>query len=81
MDLIFDHVINDIQYSPDDAQWQAAADLFLNPNMNGYGDGGVVYGILLNSRGGAVMGFGNAPSTSTNAIVRNVSIHCASPIC
>merc|ERR1712176_1521394 len=30
---------------------------------------------LLNSRGGAVMGFGNAPSTSTNAVVRNVSIH------
>jgi len=75
MDLIFDHVIHDVQYSSDDAQWNAAADLFLNPNINGYGDGGVVYGILLNSRGGAVMGFGNAPSTSTNVIVRNVTIH------
>ena len=35
----------------------------------------VVYGILLNSRGGAVMGFGNAPSKSTRAVLDNVYIH------
>ena len=75
MDMIYHYVINDIKYDEDDEQWLRAKDLFLNPNENGYGDGGVVYGILLNSRGGAVMGFGNAPSQSTNAIIDNVYIH------
>ncbi len=36
-------------------RWKKAKDLFINPNINEYGDGGVVYGILLNSRGGAII--------------------------
>ena len=70
MDMESDHVA---ESDADDATWQADADL--KPNPEGCGDGGVVYGVLLNSRGGAIMCFGNAPSTSTNAVVRNVSIH------
>ena len=78
MDMIYNHVINGYEYNENDIdydRWLTASDLFINPNENGYGDGGVVYGILLNSRGGAVMGFGNAPSQSTNAIINNVYIH------
>ena len=77
MDMVYNYVMNDVQYdgTEDDAEWQRAKDLFINPNENGYGDGGVVYGILLNSRGGAVMGFGNAPSVSSNAVIDNVYIH------
>eukprot|EP00484_Ammonia_sp_Unknown_P020063 CAMPEP_0197030868 /NCGR_PEP_ID=MMETSP1384-20130603/10007_1 /TAXON_ID=29189 /ORGANISM="Ammonia sp." /LENGTH=1847 /DNA_ID=CAMNT_0042460297 /DNA_START=328 /DNA_END=5871 /DNA_ORIENTATION=- len=81
MDMVYNHVINGYEYSAeqdgdeDYQRWLKASDLFMNPNENGYGDGGVVYGILLNSRGGAVMGFGNAPSQSTNAVIENVNIH------
>ena len=82
MDMVYDHVIHGVEYDDDDDlddesqnRWIAARDLFVNPNENGYGDGGVVYGILLNSRGGAVMGFGNAPSKSTRAVLDNVHIH------
>lgn len=78
MDMVYHHVIDGVNYENDADQaerWQKVSDLFINPNENGYGDGGVVYGILLNSRGGAVMGFGNAPSQSTNAVVSNVTIH------
>ena len=80
MDMVYNHVINGYEYNEDNDgdeydRWLKASDLFINPNENGYGDGGVVYGILLNSRGGAVMGFGNAPSQSTNAIIENVYIH------
>jgi len=75
MDMVYFHVIDGVEYDDTDEQWMKAKDLFINPNENGYGDGGVVYGILLNSRGGAVMGFGNAPSQSTNAVIENVAIH------
>merc|ERR1719295_209743 len=74
MDMVYHHVIDGVDYE-NDPDWERASDLFMNPNENGYGDGGVVYGILLNSRGGAVMGFGNAPSKSTRAVLDNVFIH------
>eukprot|EP00485_Elphidium_margaritaceum_P008249 CAMPEP_0202688380 /NCGR_PEP_ID=MMETSP1385-20130828/3905_1 /ASSEMBLY_ACC=CAM_ASM_000861 /TAXON_ID=933848 /ORGANISM="Elphidium margaritaceum" /LENGTH=1949 /DNA_ID=CAMNT_0049343345 /DNA_START=200 /DNA_END=6049 /DNA_ORIENTATION=+ len=81
MDMVYQHVINGAEYTQSDSddeeyqRWLRAVDLFMNPNENGYGDGGVVYGVLLNSRGGAVMGFGNAPSQSNNAVLDNVYIH------
>ena len=52
MDMMFDHVINDVEFDADDATL--------------HGDGGVVCGILLSSRGCAFMGCDNTPSTSTN---------------
>jgi len=82
MDMVYDHVVNDVTFAEDDAQWSRAKALFMNPNLNGHADGGVQYGLLLNSRGGAVMGFGNAPSMSSNLNVHNVYIHdlAVSPI-
>eukprot|EP01084_Bolivina_argentea_P298668 514715_1 len=75
MDMVYAHVIDGVEYDAEDTQWLRAMDLFVMQTENGYGDGGVQYGILLNSRGGAVMGFGNAPSQSTNAVISNVRIH------
>jgi len=83
MDMVYGYVINhgDVEYAADTEEndeyprWLRAKELFLNPSPYLHGDGGVVYGILLNSRGGAVMGFGNAPSKSTNAVIENVEIH------
>ena len=61
---VYEHVVNGKAFAADDAQWVCARSLFVNPNENGHADGGVQYRLPLNSRGGAVMGFGNAPSQS-----------------
>ncbi len=56
MNMIYNYLINDIDYTQSDSErWEKAKDLFLNPSEYLHGDGGVVYGILLNSRGGAVL--------------------------
>merc|ERR1711902_187239 len=74
--MIYNYLtVDGLEYDDDDIRWNKAKQLFLNPSIDQHGDGGVVYGILLNSRGGAVMGFGNAPSQSTNALISNVNIH------
>eukprot|EP00486_Rosalina_sp_Unknown_P000394 CAMPEP_0201564468 /NCGR_PEP_ID=MMETSP0190_2-20130828/2768_1 /ASSEMBLY_ACC=CAM_ASM_000263 /TAXON_ID=37353 /ORGANISM="Rosalina sp." /LENGTH=454 /DNA_ID=CAMNT_0047980673 /DNA_START=491 /DNA_END=1851 /DNA_ORIENTATION=- len=64
MDMVYNYLTSDDDdyldnIDEDDMErWLKAKELFLNPSEYQHGDGGVVYGILLNSRGGAVMGFG-----------------------
>ena len=48
MDMVYDHVIHGIEYEEDldeeqRTRWSAARDLFVNPNENGYGDGGGMF--------------------------------------
>merc|ERR1719361_2166567 len=53
LDMVYFHVLQDIQFDASDPQWIAAQRTFLNPS--GWLDGGSSYGILLNGRGTGVV--------------------------
>ena len=50
--MLYEHVVNGKAFAADDAQWLRARVLliFVNPNDNAHANGGVHYGLLLNSR-------------------------------
>lgn len=76
MNIIYNEEILGYEYDPDDELYQYAQLEFGNNNISPrVSDGGVVYGILLNGYGGAVMGLGSAPRYASNVHMENINIH------
>eukprot|EP01084_Bolivina_argentea_P134567 237340_1 len=74
MNMIYNEEILGYEYDAATDELYAMAQLEFG-NTARVSDGGVVYGILLNGYGGAVMGLGSAPRFASNVEMESITIH------
>eukprot|EP00486_Rosalina_sp_Unknown_P011600 CAMPEP_0201592860 /NCGR_PEP_ID=MMETSP0190_2-20130828/190632_1 /ASSEMBLY_ACC=CAM_ASM_000263 /TAXON_ID=37353 /ORGANISM="Rosalina sp." /LENGTH=876 /DNA_ID=CAMNT_0048051805 /DNA_START=469 /DNA_END=3099 /DNA_ORIENTATION=- len=73
MDMIYNHVINGVEYDDDEEEWAETKALFYNPT--GWMDGGSSYGLVFSGDGAAVIGIGCRTSGTSDITVNNVEIY------
>eukprot|EP01083_Nonionella_stella_P034158 93523_1 len=72
MDMIYDHVIDGVQFDANDDEWIATQKLFLN--RVGWMDGGSSYGAVFSGDGAAVVGMGSRTQYTGNISMNHVEI-------